>query len=86
MLVIGKKCIRHPDSLGEVTCQGHAVGVVVGEREAIVSPILIQVDGDGVILKQQNKNITLTLYIVCGTYLVKYNVRADAIFHHVSSC
>jgi hypothetical protein len=51
VFVIGKECIRHPDLLCKIAGEGHFLLGIVREGQAIVLPVLVQVNGDGVVLK-----------------------------------
>ena len=53
VFVVGEECVWHPDLLGEVARQSHEARVVVGEGESLVSPVLVQVDRDRVVLCTQ---------------------------------
>lgn len=46
MFVVGEERVRDPDPVGEVSGQRHAVVRIFRERQSLVLPILIQVDGD----------------------------------------
>ena len=61
MLVIGKKGIGYPDFFGEIASQRHCVVTVLVRREgkAIVDPVLVQVDGDGVVLQNTPWNLII---------------------------
>jgi len=48
--VVGEERVWNPDLVGEVTSQRHIVVTVVGERQTFVLPVLVQIDGDRVVL------------------------------------
>ena len=48
--VVGEERVRDPNLISEVTSERYVVFVVVGERETLVLPVLVQIDGDRVIL------------------------------------
>ncbi len=51
MFVIGEEGVRHPYLLSKVPGQCHTVIVLVGEGQSLVLPVLVQVDGDRVVLQ-----------------------------------
>jgi len=53
-LVVGEERVWNPDLLGEVASQGDVVSVVVGERQTLVLPVLVQIDRDRVILDKKS--------------------------------
>ena len=50
VLVVGEERVGDPDLLREVPGQGEDL-VVVAEGQALVLPVLVQVHGDGVVLR-----------------------------------
>jgi len=49
-LVVGEERVWNPDLLGKVASERDVVFVVVRERQALVLPVLVQIDRDRVIL------------------------------------
>lgn len=48
--VVGEERVWDPNLISEVASERHVVFVVVGERQTVVLPVLVQIDGDRVIL------------------------------------
>ncbi len=48
VLVVGEERVGHPDRLGKVAHQRQIV-VLVAENQALVAPVLIQINGDRVV-------------------------------------
>jgi len=62
-LVIGQEGVRHPDSLGEVSRQRETVVVVRRELQALVTPVLVQVHSDRVVLQSTETQFRLRIIV-----------------------
>ena len=62
-LVIGQEGVRHPDPLGEVSRQRETLVVVRGELQAFVTPVLVQVHRDRVVLQSTETQFRLRIIV-----------------------
>ena len=62
-LVIGQEGVRNPDSLGEVSRQRETLVVVRRELQALVTPVLVQVHRDRVVLQSTETQFRLRIIV-----------------------
>lgn len=54
---VDEEHVRNPDLLGQPAVKGHALVIGTGEGQALVLPVVPQVQGHGEVLKQHNRGL-----------------------------